>query len=85
MGGRMAVSSGRTVSAESREVVRVDKSAGSELSIVEGGCVANLLDGLNLRLSKKNHQASRAIVPKPSPNLEAGAKPDTDDSVQSTP
>ena len=49
----MAVSSGRTVSAESREVVRVDKSAGSELSIVEGGCVANLFDGLNLRLSKK--------------------------------
>ena len=82
----MAVSSGRTVSAESREVVRVDKSAGSELSIVEGGCVANLFDGLNLRLSKKkNHQASRAIVPKPSPNLEAGAKPDTDDSVQSAP
>ena len=46
LGGMMAVSSGRTVSAESREAVRVDKSAGSELSIVEGGCVVNLFDGL---------------------------------------
>ena len=36
-------------------------------------------------VKKKNHQASRAIVPKPSPDLEAGAKPDTDDSVQSAP
>lgn len=46
LGGKMAVSSGRIVSAESREVARVDKSASSELSIVEGGCVVNLFDGL---------------------------------------